>query len=120
MDDRSHDAFRCRDCGYDLSSTIVGGRCPECGLEVIRAARLLEGPDTSRLAVTAFALANASVFLFCVPLGPIALAVGILAVVRARDVRYSASSRTLAAAAVGMGVLSSTVLLFFLVFMLLN
>lgn len=110
MSDPPRDAFLCRDCGYDLSNTVVGGRCPECGLEVIRAARLLEGPETSRLAVAAFLVANASVFLLCVPLGPVALALGVIAAARTRSSRYSSSSRTLATAAVGMGVLSTIVL----------
>ena len=29
------DAYQCRQCGYDLRGTALGGSCPECGLAVI-------------------------------------------------------------------------------------
>jgi hypothetical protein len=39
-------ALRCAQCGYDLKATPVGGKCPECGLEV--AATILQQSSTQQ------------------------------------------------------------------------
>ncbi len=36
----SSSSYRCAQCGYDLSGSAVGGRCPECGSPVGESLRL--------------------------------------------------------------------------------
>jgi len=68
----------CVYCGYDLTGTAVGGRCPECGARVSESLRRSPGASNSALAtdstpIVCLVFGILSLVTSCFPLGIVAI-----------------------------------------------
>jgi len=65
--------FRCAQCGYDVSGSVVGGTCPECGKPVGDSLREFAKGDKSSGSATAAMVLGILSLTACPMLGPIAI-----------------------------------------------
>lgn len=104
--------IRCRGCGYDLSGTSVGGKCPECGMSVAETLRPVvhPGEQTHRGAVWCVVLGAISPVV-CAPLGLVAVIIYLSIRRELQSGAYSSSSKTMATVGLCLGLLSTMLLL---------
>ncbi|MEM0913890.1 MAG: DUF4190 domain-containing protein [Planctomycetota bacterium] len=118
----------CAECGYDLSGTAIGGKCPECGSDVhesIRASTVVAGSDSSALLCLIFGCL--SFVAGCTPLGFVAVWMYGRAKRAIAEGRAPADQRVMATIGVVLGwigvalfALQALVVLFFIVLAILD
>lgn len=99
--------FRCVSCGYDLSGTVIGGQCPECGARVVQSLRALEaGEKTSQLALWSMIVGILGIAV-CGIAGPPAIIMGYMARNAMRAGGYSRNSQGFATTGIILGIIST-------------
>jgi hypothetical protein len=112
-------SFRCVQCGYDLSGTAVGGRCPECGMVVAESLRSETAKlQTSPKAKSCMVMGILALVIFGPIFGPLAIIYYFSAQREMLRGRYSDASRTMARAGLMTGIIA-TVISFFWILMIL-
>ena len=111
-------SVKCTSCGYNLTGVAIGGACPECGTAVDESIRPNAVTMASGFAVTSLILGIISMAV-CGLLGPFAIIVGCLGLKDANDDRYSASTRGMAIAGIVLGVISTTITLMVIGFLVI-
>ena len=123
----TEETFRCKECGYDLTGTAVGGVCPECGLSVNASLQsridkkhgdddgLTTGPLITRTAIISLVTGVLSL-LVCFLLGPYAVYMGLRAIRAMSDQPDMTGSRVVAMLGIALGFLSLILFMFGLLF----
>ncbi|MHC4989508.1 MAG: DUF4190 domain-containing protein [Planctomycetota bacterium] len=99
--------FRCHGCGYDISGTVIGSRCPECGMAISES--LLTRSNGSRYsghAVASMVCGIASLTV-CGLVGPVAIVLYFTAMSQIRSGGFASGSRTMAIVGLVLGIIAT-------------
>ena len=108
----------CRFCGYNLTGAVIGGACPECGGAVTDTVKAVREAKTSGKAIAALVLGIVSLTTGCLIVGPLAIYYA-----KKTDVEIAAgtagpSSKGLAKAGFILGVISTALMVVYVVVLL--
>lgn len=112
-------SLRCVGCGYDLSGSAVGGFCPECGRPVQDSLPRYGALQSAPHAVSSMVWGILSLVI-CPLLGIVAIALYYEARRAYQPTLHNAGSMTMARAGLIMGIISTTILVFWAGFALLG
>ncbi len=110
--------FFCRFCGYNLTGTLMGGVCPECGRPVADTIRTFADAKTSGKAIASLVLGIIALTTGCLPLGPLAIYFAKKSEAQIAAGIVSQSSKGIAKAGFVLGVISTVLLLGYVVILL--
>ncbi|XAL98790.1 DUF4190 domain-containing protein [Phycisphaeraceae bacterium D3-23] len=83
--------FNCTRCGYDLTGSVIGGTCPECGTH-INPQHHAHAPNNS-MAITSMVMGILSFVITPILFAPLGIIFGHIAQKQIRTGRYATSSR---------------------------
>ncbi|MCZ6815610.1 MAG: DUF4190 domain-containing protein [Planctomycetota bacterium] len=108
----------CRFCGYNLTGTLMGGVCPECGRPVADTIRTFAEAKTSGKAIASLVLGIISLTTGCLLLGPLAIYYAKKSEAETAAGTVSRSSKGIAKAGFVLGVISTVLMLGYVVLLL--
>lgn len=102
--------YACVECGYDLSASPIGSKCPECGRPIVESLKAREpGKKKTLMATLSLVLGIVSVFVFPFA-GPVAIYVSHRTREKMKLGGYDDSCQQMARAGLALGI-AGTVLI---------
>ena len=98
--------FRCAQCGYDVSGSVVGGTCPECGKSIRESLCAAESGAKTCGTATSSMVIGILAFATCGLLGPIAIWLYVNAKNEMTVGGFSRASHAMARAGLVLGIVS--------------